>query len=64
MPSLFAKRRRRNVFKVGAACTRMGRLRRNVNVGYVRFWPLAAVGAELKIVLAGSLRVDLRKNHG
>ncbi len=44
MPSLFTELRRRNAFKVGATCTKMGRLRRNVNVGYVRLWPKAAVG--------------------
>ncbi len=46
MPSLFTELRRRNVFKVGAACTKMGRLRQNVNVGYVRFWPKVDVRTE------------------
>jgi hypothetical protein len=44
MLSLFTELRRRNVFKVGAACTNMGRVQENVNVGYVRYWPEADVG--------------------
>ena len=43
MPSLFTELRRRNVFKVGATCTKMGRFLDNVNVGYVRFWPKADI---------------------
>jgi len=43
MPSLFTELRRRYVFKGGVVCTKMGRLRRNVNVGYVRLWPKADV---------------------
>ena len=44
MPSLFTELRHHNVFEVRAACTKMGQIRRNVNVGYVRFWPEADVG--------------------
>jgi len=44
MPSFFTELRRRNVFKVGAACTKMGRFRANVIVRNVSFWPKAAVG--------------------
>ncbi len=43
MPSFFTELRRRNIFKVGAACTKMGRVRENFNVGYVCLWPKAAV---------------------
>ena len=31
MPSLYTELRSRNVFKIGAACTKMGRLRGRVN---------------------------------
>ncbi len=52
MPSLFTELHRRNVFKVGAACTKMGRFSENVNVGYVRYWPKADIRTESKSPVA------------
>ena len=46
MPPLFTELCRRNVFKVGAACTKMGRFCENVNVGYVRYWPMVLKKSE------------------
>ncbi len=51
MPTLFTELRRRNVSKVGEACTKIGRSYENVNVGYVRFWPKADIRTESKSLL-------------